>query len=1079
MNSTFQIYRSSAGSGKTRTLAKEYLKLALKSKHDYFKHILAVTFTNKATQEMKDRILYYLDAFANGRDNELANELKKELLLDDPTFIQNSQEVQSAILHTYAQFSISTIDAFFQKVIRSFTRESGLVGDYRLEIDQDAVLEEVVGDLIDELGNNDQLTKWVVDFAKENLENDKAWDVRQSLQSFANQIFREEFKVIEDELGKVTSKQNFFHDLISDLRKIRFEFINHAKTKAKEALQIIHSHGLSSSDFKYGGGPYNFFQKICKIGRVKDFDEKEKGKRVEKEFQDSKNWPDKATAHHAVILKLTENNLLPILNEILGYWHKNYKKSLSAELVLNNFYAFGLIADIARKLSEYKAQNNLMLLADAPKFLNGIIQDSDTPFIYEKVGSFYRNYLIDEFQDTSGYQWRNFLPLLKNGVDQGYKSLVVGDVKQAIYRWRGGDLKLLQEEVQQSVGTQNVAITELDTNYRSASNVVDFNNTLFKEASVQIGNKVDHALPHQAFHDVLQKVFKTDDEGCVQISFIEEHDPEDDWKEKAMEQVPLYLEQLQEKGVALKDIAILVRKNSEGQSIATHLLQYKNSDKARPGFRYDVISNESLRLDGAASVNLLLSAMKYLLNTEDLVARAQLAFEYAKLHKPEKIMSEVFIVGDVFFEQNLPEAFAKEKKSLRKLPLFELTETLIAIFELGNYSGELTFLLAFQDLVLDFYSRERNDLGAFLEWWEENKHNKSVQISGEIDAVQIFSIHKSKGLQFKYVIIPFCSWNMDHDPLKAPLLWVKSNERPFDQAGYVPVVYSTTLQETCFNDFYKQEFTRVHLDNLNLLYVAFTRAELGLIVIAPHPANAKGYSVATLLHDSITSSESLAKLWNDKLYTWKKGEYKGVKQLVKETESDLTLSNYPATSWREKLVIRQTAKGFFSRTDDEFLTKINYGIHMHTVLSRIHYKDEISDTLNLIYTEGLVTKEEKDLLFLKLNELMANAQVSNWFSNEWDIKTEVPILLPGGDESRIDRLMLKNKHAIVVDFKTGEATPADKRQVLDYMVILRQMNYIEVEGYLLYLKDNKIVSVSSGRAKAVKEKDTSQLGLGL
>ncbi|HET9486807.1 MAG TPA: UvrD-helicase domain-containing protein, partial [Chryseosolibacter sp.] len=477
MTKTFSLYRSSAGSGKTRTLAKTYLRLALKYRNDYFKHILAVTFTNKASQEMKDRILEYLNDFARGNSNPLAEELQQELAMDSQTFRQHSQETQSLLLHQYDQFSISTIDAFFQKVIRSFIREAGLAGDYRLEVDQDAVLEEVIDNLIDELGDNKELTDWVVEFAKENLENERSWDVRYSLIDFAKEIFREEFKEIEDDLLEKTKSAGFFKDLIRILRSRKFEFINLVKSKSAEALKLIGENGLTDSDFKYAGGPCNFFRKVSSISWVKDFDEKAIGKRPEKEYQSAGNWPDKDTRHATSIINLAQTRLIPLMNEILEYWHKNYREAISAEAVLNNFYAFGLIADISRKLKEYKDENNLMLLADAPKFLNGVIRDSDTPFIYEKVGSFYRNYLIDEFQDTSGLQWQNFQPLIVNSLDQGYESLVVGDVKQAIYRWRGGDLSLLQQKITRLIGEERVNGQALNHNYRSASRIVRFNNT--------------------------------------------------------------------------------------------------------------------------------------------------------------------------------------------------------------------------------------------------------------------------------------------------------------------------------------------------------------------------------------------------------------------------------------------------------------------------------------------------------------------------------------------------------------------------------------------------------------------------
>ncbi|MFZ6012042.1 MAG: UvrD-helicase domain-containing protein, partial [Bacteroidota bacterium] len=765
MVKTFSIYRSSAGSGKTRTLAKEYLKLALTYRADYFKHILAVTFTNKATQEMKDRILAYLDNFANGRFNELAEELKQELQLDDITFKQYSQEAQSAILHHYAQFSISTIDAFFQKVIRSFTREAGLVGDYRLEVEQDAVLEEVINNLIDELGSNKELTDWVVEFAKENLENERAWDVRYSLIEFAREIFREEFKAIEEDIGKVTGQKGFFKDLKDKLWAAKNFFTGQTAPMAQQAVDIIQQRGWTADDFSYGknSGLITFFRMFAFEKTLSKF--KEPSDRIRSYFSQPENWPSKKSQYASDIQQQAGEKLVPILQGLIDCYDKHFKAALSAEVALKNMYVFGLIADIARKLKEYKDENNLMLLADAPKFLNGVIQDSDTPFIYEKVGSFYRNYLIDEFQDTSGMQWKNFQPLLVNSLDQGYRSLVVGDVKQAIYRWRGGDLKLLQQDIVNLIGERRVEVKELDKNFRSAFNVVNFNNKLFQSASAIVALQTGTSLAAEAYTDIAQQISKKDD-GFVLIKFIKADMPDENagegaaiksnWRDHALDQVPRMLEDLQENGAALKDIAILVRKNDEGQRIASYLLNYKNSTEAKSGFSYDVVSNESLRIDGAATVNLLLGAMRYLLNPDDAIARAQLGFEFARLHEPERALTEVFeVTNQAIFENNLPSAFTAEKPFLKKLALIELTETLIQIFDLGGKQGELAYLQAFQDLVLEFYSRERNDLGAFLEWWEENKHKKSIQISGEVNAAQILTVHKSKGLQFKYVIIPF------------------------------------------------------------------------------------------------------------------------------------------------------------------------------------------------------------------------------------------------------------------------------------------------------------------------------------
>jgi ATP-dependent helicase/nuclease subunit A len=1080
LSKTFTIYRSSAGSGKTRTLAKEYLTLALRYRSEYFKHILAVTFTNKATQEMKDRILAYLNDFANGTRNELAAELKQELALDESAFREHAREVLSAILHGYSQFSISTIDAFFQKVIRSFTREAGLAGDYRLEVEQDAVLEEVIDNLIDELGSNDQLTRWVVEFAKENLENDRAWDVRESLIEFANEIFKEDYKNIEDEVIRETQRKDFFKDLLKDLRHLKFEFTGFVKAKAQEAVREIQLSGFREEDFKYAnGGVYNFFRKVASITRVKDFDEDAKGKRPDTDYQDSINWPAKDSIHRAAIIALANGKLIALMNEILDYRSKNYGAALSAEVALNNFYAFGLIADISRKLKEFKDENNLMLLADAPKFLNGVIRDSDTPFIYEKVGSFYKNYLIDEFQDTSGLQWKNFFPLLVNSLDQGYKSLVVGDVKQAIYRWRGGDLQLLQDQVEQHIGSERVDIKGLNSNYRSSSSIVSFNNELFSTAALLVTEKTSQPISAAVYEDVSQHVFRQQ-EGFVQVQFLLES-KEEKWQETALESVPAYLEKLQGLGVPLKDIAILVRRKEEGQQIVRYLLEYKNSEKANPLYRYDVVSNESLRVDGAASVRLILGAMRYLFNPDDDIARGQLAYEYYHLHALDRTLTEVFAVtNQVVFDTMLPPAFAKQKAALKKLPLFELTESIIQLFDLRGQQGEFAYLQAFQDAVLNFYSRERNDLSAFLEWWEENKHKTAIQVSGDVDAVQIFTIHKSKGLQFRYVIIPFCSWNLDHEVGKFPNLWVKSDKPPFQRAGYLPVRYSSALEETVFSEYYREEHTRSHLDNLNLLYVALTRAEHGLMVIAPFSKTSSVKSSAQLLYLGIQQNKNLVAGWDDAAKIFNAGSW--VPQEVserKENAEPVQLSVYPSYPWSDKLVIRQSAKEFFEGDDHPQREKIKYGIYLHAILSRIRYTEEIPDTLDGLLQEGMITAVEQDSLRTQLDELLQNREVAGWFSKEWEVHTEVPILLPDGAENRVDRLLLNGRKAVIVDFKTGEPDKHDQKQVLEYIDVLRKMNFIEVEGYLLYVRTGELAAVGQRKLKVVKKKDDNQLGLGI
>lgn len=1029
---------------------------------------------------MKDRILAYLDDFAKNRPNELAAELKKELGLDDSAFMDRSQEARNAILHNYSQFSISTIDAFFQKVIRSFIRESGLVGDYRLEVEQDAVLQEVVDNLIDELGENSELTDWVVEFARENLENDRAWDVRYSLVEFSKEIFKEDFKEIEDEVTETTAARDFFKDLLNVLKDHKYSFVRFVRDKSSKAMRILKDNGLLRSDFKYSGQAYNFFFKFARITKVSDFSDREKGARTEKELQQGINWPSKTSEKASLIRELAEQKLILLMNEILEFRNRNFKRCLSAEIALSNFYMFGLIADISRKLKEYKDENNLMLLADAPKFLNGVLGDSDAPFVYEKVGSFYRNYLIDEFQDTSGLQWKNFLPLVTNSISQGYPNMVVGDVKQAIYRWRGGDLNLLQTHVVQHVGPELVQVRQLNSNYRSATNVVNFNNAVFKAAAGLVSIDTGHGIPLEVYGDVIQESSR-EEPGFVRIEFLKGPTKQDDWKNESLSRIPKFLERLQEAGISLNEIAILVRRHDEGERIVAHLLEYSNSVEAKPHCRYEVISNESLRLDGASSVNLLLAAMRYLLNTQDAVARAQLSYEYFRIKPDNRPLTEVFAVSNQgFFEESLPVEFARDKASLKKLPLYELTETLIRILNIGSTPGEIAYLQAFQDIVLDFSARERNDLGMFLEWWNLNKHDKSIQVSGDIDAVQILTIHKAKGLQFKVVLVPFCAWNMDHELFKAPTLWVKAANPPFENAGYLPVRYSGSLDHTYFDSYYLKEKTSTYLDNLNLLYVALTRARHGLIVMAPGPdVRSFKQTVARIVFESITLSEELASGWDEVSHIWESGEIRNSETLAEPRAHAVDMKEYVTTNWRTKLIVKQSAKEFFNDSMETARKRINYGIHIHKVLSEIKLASQTGEALDRLINDGLVTSDEVQELKSLLDELFNDGQIRSWFVPGWEVYTEVPILLPGGGESRLDRLMIREKHAVVVDFKTGDPVNADQKQMQEYMNTLHQMNFHTVEGYLLYIKTGAIIPVQSGKPRRIKKKDTGQLDLGL
>jgi ATP-dependent helicase/nuclease subunit A len=1045
--------------------------LALKHP-DYFKYILAVTFANKSSQEMKDRVIQYLGDFAKGEGKDLALEIQKELNIDEPSLRDRSKEVLTRILHQYSHFSISTIDAFFQKVIRAFTRESGLLGNFRLEAEIDPVLNEVIALLIDELGDgNQQLTDWVIEFSRDRLADGESWNITDALKGFAREIFKEDFKAIAADVQQVAEKISMT-EFSAILRKEKAIFMNFMKGRGKEAMEIMKSKGITANDFSYKdiGTAYKYF-KVFAQGTYM-----EAGSRIVGSAEGSGNWPAKKGGNERLLIQLAEQQLIPILKEMLEYDQRNFIKYNTVDLVEKNFYSYGLISDITRILKEYKAENNLMLLSDASLFLNGVINNSDTPFIYEKVGSFYRHYLIDEFQDTSELQWKNFQPLLRDAVDQQHRSIVVGDVKQSIYRWRGGDLGLLQHSVEEHLGSELTEKHVLEENWRSAENLVRFNNTLFSEAARQVSLATSQSLPAEAFSDIRQIPVKYKGKGFIRVEFLEKWNSreEDNGENQALNKVPGLLEELQEAGVRLQDIAILVRKNEEGQRIANFLLKYKDSPQAKPGARYEVVSNESLRLDAASSVLLLISALKYLNNPDDPIARGELVYEYFSRtgnRTPEELEACFAAAGRKRIKDLLPEEFTQQQHWFVKLSLFELTETLIRVFGLGTDEKELAYIESFQDFVLEFSGQEKSDIASFLEWWEEMKGKRSIQVAANTDAVSIYTIHKAKGLQFKYVIVPFCSWSMNHD--KQPLLWCKSPEKPFDELGYVAVRYNSSLKKSFFAKNYEEEFTKAYLDNLNLLYVACTRAEEGLIVLAPKGAVRKNEedkinTAGQLLFDSILQTAELNQNYDPGKAVFVTGKIERLSMPEGDGEYlPVSLTHYPAFDWRQKLVIKREGTEFFREEKTEQRQRINYGILMHRTLSMIHYKDDLPTVLEKLNFEGVIMEEEMGLLKERIGNMLSHPVIGNWFSKEWQVRTEAPVIIPGGQPGRLDRVIFKEvsvknqvrKKAVIIDFKTGEKKKEDRIQVENYSSILSKMGYVDVEAYLLYLETLETVLV--------------------
>jgi ATP-dependent helicase/nuclease subunit A len=1057
----FSIYRSSAGSGKTRTLAKEYILLALK-RPDYYRYILAMTFTNKSMQEMKDRILRYLSDFAKGESDDLLQEIFGQLKEESKDWTikkiqQRSKEVLDLLLHRYSDFSVSTIDAFFQRIIRSFARETRMVGNFRLEVDNAMVLEEAVNLLMDKLTDNEQLRQWVLQFSMDQLLEGKKWDIRSSLIKFSHEIFKEDFKRVEKDVMDVVANKKAFTTFSSNLWNEVKALENLVFKAAAELLADFEKNGLSASDFNYGNSRsiFAYVKIITKTIQLP-------GSRIEGLIEDSKKWPSSSTTQKQLILSKAEASWLPKLASIIELLERDYKKYVSARLVLDNLYLFGLISDVSGTVKEYLKENNLMLLSDSSKFLNTMMDEHDASFLYEKVGSFYRHFLIDEFQDTSGLQWSNLKPLLQNGLAQNYRSLIVGDIKQSIYRWRGGDLTILQDQVKQTIGEDMTDLHTLDTNYRSHSSVVHFNNAIFHSASQLIAEQTGTDFPQKAYKDLNQKVARTQREGYVNIEFLdaaEDEDGKSSFDESSLQRLPLLLESLQLQGVKLKDIAFLVRDNNDGQKITQRFIKYQ-ATSAKPTFKYDVVSNESLLLEQSVSVVILVNALRLVQNFNDQVARAHLAYEYQKILSNQQDRNDDLIFSGSShsdFDNLVPTAFVQQHKTLSTIPLQEMVELLVSIFNLGSRTLEIPFLQSFQNVILEFSQREKNDLPSFLTWWQEHKEKKAVQVAGGVDAAQIMTIHKSKGLQFSYVIIPFLDWNLDHQS-KGPIMWCKSEEPIFKGSGYLAIKYKKELTDTYFSDYYEMERQRSYLDNLNLLYVAFTRAENGLIAFAPNTKeNKKGTfsKVGQLVKKTIDQNSELKAYWIPASNQLRMGAIEP-KEQMEEKDSSIMLKSYPVYPWRERWEVRNDKNSFGKQ--DEKRTKIDYGIFFHSLMANIVTKEDIDKEITHVILNGNVQEAQRQELTDVIHWIVDHADLKKCFLASVKTKIESVILLPN-EECRVDRFAAVDEIAYVIDYKTGVKRAKDMDQVRKYMTTILPMGYKKVKGYLVYVSDKECEEV--------------------
>lgn len=1072
MHQPLKLYRASAGAGKTHKLTEEFLKLLFQYPDNY-RQILAVTFTKKATGEMKSRILEELNKLAKGKKAahfKIIKELDKYKAASDDKIQQTAQLILKKILHDFSHFSITTIDSFFQKILTSFFKEIGMHSGYSIEMDHDVVIDYVIDQLLHELGENKPLKQWLIKFSKEKMEDGRSWDIEKELKKLSKEIFKEEFKAKEKEIRRALHDKDSVEQFQKKLFVIKETFEKQQREIGEKGMKQIEKYQLTLDDFsnKQKGVASSFF-KMSK----NEFDSTKPT--VQKAIDNIDAWFTKASTVPKGLQQQVFADLNSILKEAIEVYDREIIKYNSSCEVLRYYNQFGLLAEISRKLQEYRENEHKLLISDVAGLLKQITGENDTSFVFEKTASWYKHFIIDEFQDTSLFQWDNFKPLIENSLAEGNNlNMIVGDVKQSIYRWRGGNWSLIHNCIEKEIN--EVEALYLNENWRSGVNVIQFNNFLFKQAPSILQQHLNYLLPEEVSikkEELIKQVYadsaqffpsqKKDHGGYVQVKFYNNKDEVDGkWQEQVKKNVVVQIYSFMELGYRLKDMAILVRDNKEAKEMADVLLQHS----------IDVISSESLSLHNSIAVKIIMGIIQFLNEPSDTITMAMLQYEYAHYHQSLNVMNlhELFSSAKEQHNKELQNLIANKEQQayFKTLSLYELIEELVQRLHLIAKKEELPYLQAFQDAVLSYSRNRKADLGSFLEWWNEYGKKKTVFISEDQNAVQIMTIHKSKGLSFKIVFMPFVNWKLDTDSKKENILWVQTSEQPFAQFPYLPIKYSKDLAQTYFSSAYYKEMLNGYIDNLNLLYVACTRAVDAMVISAPKPTQKddKVTTVADLLYtvlaiNSIPKTEeefNHTQYWNSEDNRFEVGEIKPTEK--EQTEShQLTLNSYHSYPWRNRITIRRHAKDYFLPLSDQNIHKVNYGTLMHEVLKNIQRNEELTNVLESLYLQGKIVTDQKLHLHTVIENFLKLSEVQDWFSDKWEIKNERAVLLGSGKIKIPDKVLIKGDHAVVIDFKTGRESKEYEKQIKEYIGILQKMGYKNVKGFLAYIEESKIIAV--------------------
>ncbi|MFY0603938.1 MAG: UvrD-helicase domain-containing protein [Flavobacteriaceae bacterium] len=1035
--STFKVYNASAGSGKTFTLVKEYLKVLLKTENVFaFQQILAITFTNKAAAEMKERVLGRLQDFSEKKDSELLNMLSDELAIDKNIIAIRSDKILQAILQNYSAFYITTIDSFTYKIIKSFAFDLGLTQNFEIEMNPNELLNQAVEVLISKIGIDEKLTKLLIEYSLDKADDDKSWDISRDLNEFSKIILSENDAI---HFEKLSDKElDDFSELKKKVSANQKTIVKRLKEIGSEGLTVIETIGLLHTDFYRGTIP-KFFSDLHVLNQKFNF--LKRSETIEKAIENNQFYTKSLNEDS----KAGIENIKPELIRLFIESQNLYKKYLLNKLTHKSIVPLAVLNQIYAALQTIKEENNIQLNAEFNQLISKNIKEQPAPYIYERMGQKFHHYFIDEMQDTSQLQWQNLIPLIENALSQeGTGLLLVGDGKQAIYRWRGGKAEQFielgsEEQKKTNPFFLTKRINKLEYNYRSYSEIIDFNNSFFKHCASYMQNALYKDLYLEKSH---QKENKNKG-GYVQISFIEKIENKEENDIKYAKQVFENISTLSKEFV-LSDICILVRRRKEGVIIANYL-----SERG-----IEIISSENLLVQNSKNVTFIIQFLNYLSNPKNEDALFELLY-FLSNHLTKTKDKHPFFKTLIYIEQQ--ELFQKLESLFgvyfnidlfNQLPLYEKVEYIIRCFDLLTTSD--AYLQFFLDEVLGQQKKDAT-VQDLIDFWVREKDALSIVAPQNPNAVQIMTIHKSKGLEFPIVIFP-C--DLDIYRQINPKVWL--NELPKDVFnGFEELLVSFNKEVSVISkkgeEVYLKEREKLELDNLNLLYVALTRAKEQLYILTEEVLE-KNLGKNTKYSDFFTNYLTSLNIYDTKKREYSFGSIKRVSE-KKESHNKLTYQEkYINTPWQDHHLHMLSSSSLLWDTKKE--EAITYGNLIHEMMAKIYDKSNIQEIVKLYVVQGIIYKKEAERILSLIQELVNNTQVAMYYLEGLEVYNEREIVTRDHHIIIPDRLVIyPNKEVVIIDYKTGKHSENYRQQLQKYAFAMSSIGYKVVKKILIYIND--------------------------